>query len=214
MIFLRNKETFCALIVLLTVVSFTGAYAQEKAVTKLKSGNLVFDSVPLNLEEITNSANRIFTGICTSIEEIENDSESKNLSVVKFKFKVTEAIKGITSDDEITLKFWQPAAKGANYKVGEKYILFLYKDSDLGFTSPVGYLQGQFQVEKTGANRKVEFVRNKLSNKGIYRNIKTQRTINLEKDKILNDYISKSSEEGKPIRYKDFVQTVRYLIKE
>lgn len=175
--------------------------------------HFVFDAIPLNLEEITDAAGRIFVGNCTNIEEIENDSESK-LPVIKYTFKITEGIKGVDNKEEIAFKQWQPTVRGASYEIGKKYILFLYPNSDRGLTSPVGFLQGQFEIEKKGLIRRKEVVRNKLNNKGLSRNLRTQKKISIEKDKFINDYVDSCSELGIPMRYKEFIQAVRYLSKK
>ena len=174
-----------------------------------RSNHFIFDSLPLNLEEITASADRIFTGACEKIEEIEKDSVS-NLRVVRYTFKVTEKIKGVTSE-EITFTQWKPTTIEAGYATGEKYIIFLYPNSRLGLTSPVGYMQGKFLIEKIGLNRGIEVIRNKLNNVGLSRNLRTQKKISINADKFLNDYIHECSQKGIPIKYKDFVRAVRYL---
>ncbi|OGI06883.1 MAG: hypothetical protein A3I68_05830 [Candidatus Melainabacteria bacterium RIFCSPLOWO2_02_FULL_35_15] len=176
----------------------------------VKSNNrFIFDSLPLNLEEITNSADRVFAGTCEKIEEIEKDPLS-NLRIVKYTFKVLEAIKGV-STDEITFTQWKPTTVEAPYVTGEKYVMFLYPNSRLGLTSPVGYMQGKFLVEKAGANRGVELIRNRLNNVGLSKNLRTQKRISINTDKFLNDYIQECSEAGKPIKYRDFIRAVRYL---
>ena len=182
--------------------------AQENR--KIEASNrFIFDSLPLNLEEITNSADRIFTGVCKKIEEIDNDPVS-NLRVIRYTFKVTESVKGVNSD-EITFNQWKPTTIDAGYVIGEKYVVFLYQNSKVGLTSPVGYMQGKFSVEKKGENRGVEFVRNKINNTGLSKNLRTQKRISIKDDYQLNDYIHKCSQKGTPIRYKDFIKAVRYL---
>ena len=173
------------------------------------TSHFVFDSLPLNLDEITDSANRIFAGTCEKIEEIEKDSVA-NLRVVRYTFKVTEGIIGVNSD-EITFTQWKPTTTDAGYVIGEKYVIFLYPNSRLGLTSPVGYMQGKFFVEKKGSNRGVEVIKNKLNNIGLSKNLRTQKRISINTDKSLNDYIQECSEAGEPIRYKDFVNAVKSL---
>ena len=173
------------------------------------SSHFVFDSLPLNLDEITDSADRIFAGVCEKIEEIEKDPVA-NLRVVKYTFKVTEALRGVTSD-EITFTQWKPTTIDAGYVIGEKYVIFLYPNSRLGLTSPVGYMQGKFLVEKKGSSRGVELIRNKLNNIGLSKNLRTQKRISINADKSLSDYIQECSEAGNPIKYRDFINAVRYL---
>lgn len=184
----------------------------ESSSVKLER-HFVFDTLPLNLEEITSASNRIFTGICTNVEEIEDDTESK-LPVFKYTFKIIESIKGLQGKEEITFKQWKPTARSAGYEQGQKYVLFLYPNSERGLTSPVGFLQGQFNVEKKGFIRRSEVVRNKLNNKGLNRNFRTQKKIEIKDNQYINDYLQECSELGIPMRYKEFIAAVKYLVKE
>ena len=204
---------FClSLLFLCSIASQTTANeGAESSVVKLER-HFVFDTIPLNLEEITAAADRIFAGICINVEEIEDDPESK-LPVFKYTFKITEAIKGIGGKEKITFKQWKPTAKGAAYDVEKKYILFLFPDSERGLTSPVGFLQGQFEIEKKGLIRRKEVVRNKTNNKGLNRNLRTQKKVVISEDEYINDYIENCSEFGVPMRYQEFVKAVKYLVK-
>ena len=193
------------LAIVLIFIFLPSSFAQN-----IESGNhFIFDTLPLNLEEITSSADRVFAGTCEKIEEIEKDPIS-NLRIVKYTFKVTEAVKGV-STGEITFTQWKPTTIKAGYVIGEKYVIFLYPNSRLGLTSPIGYMQGKFLVEKVGANRGVELIRNRLNNVGLSKNLRTQKRISINADKFLNDYIQECSEAGKPIKYRDFIRAVRYL---
>lgn len=175
--------------------------------------HLILDTLPLNLEEITLKADKIFSGSCTGIEKIDYDPQSR-LSVVKYKFQITENIKGV-SENEITFKQWQTPALRTPYAVGKKYLLFLYPESNLGLTSTVGHLQGHFEVIKvktlTGVS---EAVINKQNNKGLSRNLRTQKSLKIKDDPRLENYLSTTSEKGEPIRYSDFVKAINYFIKQ
>ena len=174
----------------------------------ISEGRFVFDTIPLTLEEITNSSDRIFSGICKKIEDIDRDPVS-NLRTVQYTFEITESIKG-TQKKEITFKQWKPTTEDVGYKVGEKYIIFLHPNSKLGLTSPVGFTQGHFKVLQIG---KEEFVKNKLNNIGLTRNIRTQRRLLVKNDEIFN-HIHQSSEKGSSINYEDFIKAVRYLVEK
>ena len=183
---------------------------EENALPKIER-HFVFETIPLNLEEITKSADRIFTGVCRDIEEIEKDDVAR-LPVYKYTFEVTDSIKGVKEKSKVTFKQWQPTVRGAGYEAGKKYVLFLHKESKLGLTSPVGYSQGQFEIEKKGIVRRKEVVRNKLKNRGLYRNFKTQKTVSIEGDRYLTAYLAHCSEYGSSMRYKEFVKIIRHLV--
>lgn len=175
--------------------------------------HFVFETTPLNLQEIIQASGKIFTGRCLKVEEIENDPES-NLEVVNYRFKVIEGIRGVKDNSEISFKQWKPTVRNASYEVGKKYVLFLYPKSNKGLTSPVGLSQGLFDIGKKGFIRKKEVVKNKLGNRGLARNLKTQQRVLISQDKYINDYIYKCSEFGVPMRYQEFIKAVKYLASE
>ena len=202
-----NKRLFLSLVLIFIFAPVSFAQNLNKQVES--ASRFIFDSIPLNLDEITDSADRVFAGTCEKTEEIEKDPIS-NLRVVRYTFKVIEGIIGVNSD-EIVFTQWKPTTIDAGYVAGEKYIVFLYPNSRLGLTSPVGYMQGKFLIEKVGPNRGVEVIRNRLNNVGLSKNLRTQKRILINTDKSLNDYIQETSEAGKPIRYKDFINAVKSL---
>lgn len=200
--------TFCLVFSLFTAFSSNASEVIEGP--KIER-HFVFDTIPLNLEEITDAAGLIFSGVCTNVESIENDPKS-NLPVYQYTFKVIDGIKGTNDKESITFKQWQSTAKEASYTIGEKYILFLYPESNLGLTSPVGFLQGQFGVQTKGILFKREIVKNKISNKGLSRNLRTQKNVELTDDAYLNIYLHECSENAAPMRYKEFIKIVQHLV--
>ena len=212
----QRKKIFLAFVFCLGLIAICDLICQanegtDSSVVKLER-HFVFDTIPLNLEEITSASDRIFTGICKNIEEIEDDPESK-LPVIKYTFTITDGIKGIGNKEEITFKQWKPTTKNAGYEEGKKYIVFLFPNSERGLTSPVGFEQGLFDIETRGIFLRKEVVRNRTSNKGLNRNLRTQKKIDITEDKYVNDYVQECSELGIPMRYQEFVKAVRYLAK-
>ena len=200
----------CSFAVLANTLESEGS--NESSVVKLER-HFVFDTIPQTLDDITKSAGKIFAGKCTNVEYIENDSESK-LPVIKYTFEVAEGIRGVGDEEEITFKQWQPTARSSGYEEGKKYFLFLYPESERGLTTPVALEQGRFKVSKKGLIQRKEVVINGFSNKGLTRNLKTRKRILIKKDRFINDYLDQCSENGAPIRYKEFVQAVKYLAEE
>ncbi|OGI20300.1 MAG: hypothetical protein A3B68_05620 [Candidatus Melainabacteria bacterium RIFCSPHIGHO2_02_FULL_34_12] len=211
---IKRKKTVLFTFLLLAVTSYYHISSANEAgsneASKIKiERHFVFDTIPMNLKEITDSADRIFAGKCIKAEE----KEYEGLPVTEYKFKVTEAIKGVT-DEEITFRQWQPTVRDGGYTEGNKYILFLFPDSEKGLTSPVGFAQGKFEVETTGFIRRKEVVKNSLNNRGLNRNLKTQKRIAIKNNTFLNDYVHRCSELGIPMRYKEFVEAVKNLVEE
>ncbi len=191
----------------LTFANYSANYSNNEPSSVKIERHFVFDTIPMNLEEITHASDRIFSGKCLKAEETQDEN---NLPVVKYTFSVNENIKGV-HDKEITFKQWQPTARDGGYEVEKKYVLFLFPDSEKGLTSPVGFSQGKFLVETTGIIRRQEVVSNKLGNLGLSRNLKTQKKISIDNNQYVNDYIHRCSELGIPMRYKEFIEAVKYL---
>ena len=191
-----------------TIVPLYRGAPNNKSKT-ISEGRFVFDTIPLTLEEITNSSDRIFSGICKKIEDIDRDPVS-NLRTVQYTFEITESIKG-TQKKEITFKQWKPTAKDAGYEVGEKYVLFLHPDSKLGLTSPVGLSQGLFEVKKI-SNK--EFVKNRQDNTGLAKNLMTLKALSSSSGKTVRKRIDQSLEKGRIISYEDFIKSVKNLVEK
>ena len=196
------------------VVSAVKANIKEESPdTKPKlERHFVFETIPQNLSEIVHSAGRIFAGHCVKVNEINSDETSGGLPVIEYTFSITDPVKGVGGKEKITFKQWAPTARVGKYEEGKKYVLFLYPDSDRSLTSPVGFSQGLFEVESRGIIRKKETVKNKLNNKGLARNLRTQKIVKIEADKYINDYLQECSELGIPMRYKEFMKAVKYLV--
>ena len=195
----------------------TVTWAQEGNNSFVKNQKFIADPIPLNLEQLTQFANRIFAGV--PIKREEKVDQNTNMPVVEYTFKITEVIKDtnkeISNKEQITFRQWRSITGDTDFNSDKKYIVFLNPNSEIGFTSPVGLWQGQFEVEQRNINGvKTEFVKNRLSNRGLSINLKTQKKISIEEDRALNDYIFRTSESGKPIRYKEFVKSIKALEKK
>ena len=192
----------------------TTAWAQEETQQFIRNQKFISDPVPLNLEQITQFADRVFAG--SPVKREEKIDSKTNLPVIEYTFKITEVIKDrkkqIGNKTHITFRQWQPITGDVDFNSDKKYIVFLNPDSKIGFTSPVGLWQGQFEVKEQKVNGvKTEFVKNRSSNRGLSRNLKTQKKISIEDNKALNDYIFRASESGQPIKYKEFVKSIKAL---
>lgn len=143
-----------------------------------------------NLEEMTATADRIFLGRCTAVEEADEFIAGGEMAVTRYTFEVERAIKGrvpavVTirqlghapgrvkgrSGDStmggkpVTRK---SALHGASdYRVGDRVVLFLVKEYMGGkITRPVGSSQGAFYVRRMPSG--AEVVRNSINNLGLF----------------------------------------------
>lgn len=141
----------------LSVVSFlVGGFSLSYATTLRQ----------LTLEEMTNLADRVFLGTVVAVEEV---TDANGVLATITTFSILHAIKGEISP---TLKIKQFGVQGGDengkrfrvpglptYQVGEEVVLFLNGTSKEGFTSPVGFGQGKFNVSRNGTRA---FAKNEL----------------------------------------------------
>ncbi len=125
--------------------------------------------LPLHWSQMTRQSGKIFVGLCTNTSE---ELDESNLPVTYVRFQVSNGIKGTTSGDEILIKQFGtqgniiPSLRegesaivsmksmrlpGGGFRTGGKYLLFLYPESSMGFTSAVGGGQGQFEIKGNGS---------------------------------------------------------------
>jgi hypothetical protein len=103
------------------------------------------------------AADRIFVGKCLAVGTRRDE---RGVPATYATFEVTEAIKGPLGK-QVTIK--QIGARSGTlpgipglptYEVGEVVLLFLHRDSQYGFTSPVGLHQGKWKVLETSPGKK------------------------------------------------------------
>lgn len=169
-----------------------------------------FEGLPMNLEEMVMVAGTIFVGSCTNVIEDEYDPISR-LKVNKYSFKGKEFLKG-KKEKNITYKQWSSSVNKLNFEIGKKYLIFLYPESNLGLRSPVSFSNGVFIFKKKGILFKKEFVVNVSNNFGLYRNIKTGKTLNLEKKEKLANIIQTASETKSAISYSVIRDCIKYYV--
>ncbi len=127
-------KRLCAVVGMLLVCAWTtGAFG---AVVK-----------EVNLEYLCAGAGRIFAGVCVGSTSEYDDATGS--PVFLYSFKPSRIFKGDQSDI-ITMKVHASAitfARAPKFNVGDSVVLFLYPESDKGFTTPVGFGQGKFYVK-------------------------------------------------------------------
>src|SRR3989338_4117321 len=93
----HRKKIISSFIVLLMLLvstnwncsTFANYSSNEPSKIKIER-HFIFDTIPMNLEEITNASDRIFSGKCLKAEEIQDEN---NLPVIRYTFTVKENIK-------------------------------------------------------------------------------------------------------------------------
>lgn len=116
--------------------------------------------LPLNLEELAGHADRVFVGRVTAVVRARDPQHA--LPVRYTTFDVVRKIKG-PLPDRLTIKQVASGVPGqrsvvpgaGRFRAGDELLVFLYPDSTLGFTSPVGLFQGQLPVVRDATGRRM-----------------------------------------------------------
>lgn len=127
------------------------AKARQSAFSLLIAAALAFGAVAaraggrvVNLAEMTAAARRVVHGRVVEARPGRHPQQP-NLAVLFVKIEVIEMLKGAPAREVTFMQY----AGGAfshlpQYRSGEEIVLFLYPESRLGLTSPVGEGQGKF----------------------------------------------------------------------
>ena len=131
---------------------------------------------PMNLEEMTRRADRIFTGRCVNVQVTRDRDLDQVVTYVTFMPNRVE--KGVIRGN-LTIKLLGDQDEGAprvastdgvpTFHNGEEVVLFLYGNSRLGLTSPVGFGQGKFALVKDKRGRSLAF--NGFANENLFRDL-------------------------------------------
>jgi len=136
---------------------------------------IAFSMIPLgatslkvmNLEDLVESSQRIFSAVC---QNVSSGFDENNLPYTSYSFLVTDSIHGVANQQVVVIKQFGLAEpiqldNGVTqlsriegmprYVPGQEYLLFLNRESRLGFSSPIGLLQGAFRVQGRGTSRTV-----------------------------------------------------------
>ncbi len=139
------------------------------------SAIIAFSTIPLeatslkvmNLEDLVGHSQRIFSAVC---QNVSSGLDENNLPYTRYSFRVTDSIHGVANQQVVVIKQFglsEPIQLDngvtrvsriegmPRYIPGQEYLLFLNQESRLGFSSPIGLLQGAFRVQGRGTSRTV-----------------------------------------------------------
>jgi hypothetical protein len=142
-----------------------------------------------NLEEMTQTADRVFLGRCTAVDETTEFIAEGNMPVTKYTFEVERALKGSVPREITFTQLGHPAKRAgknsgivshgqevgpdtffhgmSEYRVGDRAVLFLIPNYMGGkVTYPVGLYQGAFFVSRMPSGQ--ELARNSINNLGLF----------------------------------------------
>ena len=121
----------------------------------------------MNLEDLVGHSQRIFSAVCQSVS---SGFDENNLPYTSYSFLVTDSIHGVANQQVVVIKQFglsEPIQLDngvtqvsriegmPRYAPGQEYLLFLTQESRLGFSSPIGLIQGAFRVQGRGTSRTV-----------------------------------------------------------
>jgi len=109
----------------------------------------------LSLDQVAREADRI---VYATVVEVHSDRDESGFPATWVTFDVARTVKG-PDTPTLTIKQYgvaTPLADGtitriaglSRYAVGDEVVLFLRRNSRLGFTSPVGLGQGSYRVRR------------------------------------------------------------------
>ncbi|MFQ5843850.1 MAG: hypothetical protein ACE5JG_02565 [Planctomycetota bacterium] len=117
---------------------------------------------PLNLEQMTRRADRIFSGRCVGVQ-VERDAVlGRDVTLVTFavRRRVKGDLGGLVRIKLLGVQVMGRDAPGGvaglpRFSRGEEVVVFLYGDSRRGLTSPVGFGQGKFVLLEDKQGRRL-----------------------------------------------------------
>src|SRR5713226_7639591 len=133
----------------LLVLGITLSPAPQFLPSAAAQGPLAGHSPPpiSGLRLLTRNSGYIFDGTVLSVERVA-EADPSSLGAVQITFRVERAIRGVRNGQVLTIREWTGLwNSGERYRTGERLLLFLYRPSKLGLTSPVGGSLGRFAID-------------------------------------------------------------------
>jgi len=105
-------------------------------------------SRPMDAGQIIARSGYIFAGTVTGVKRIVAPNA---VSSVEVTFRIDRGIRGVKNGQLLTIHEWAGLWTDRDrYRPGQSVVLFLYRPSKLGLTSPVGNSLGQLNIDKDG----------------------------------------------------------------
>jgi hypothetical protein len=102
------------------------------------------------LNQLVRSSGYIFAGTVIGVQRVPPQVRGE-VATVRVTFRVEQAVRGVRTGQTLEIHEWAGLwESGERYHAGERVLLFLYRPSRLGLTSPVGGPMGRFHVDRNG----------------------------------------------------------------
>jgi hypothetical protein len=103
-----------------------------------------------SLRQLTRKSGYIFAGTVTNVQRV-GPAAANDVATVRITFRVERAILGVRAGQTLVIREWAGLwDSGERYRTGERLLLFLYRPSKLGLTSPVAGALGRFRMDRNG----------------------------------------------------------------
>ena len=179
----------------------------------------------VNLADMAKQADRILAGRILSVREGSILGGGGSIPVMEYTLSVSQVLKGQAAP-QIVIRHFRVSGgtfllgNGSMgrielpiYRTNEDLILFLTADSSLGLSSPVGLIQGVFQIKKDKQGLPAS-VANALNNAGLLKGIKSNQTHRLRSmPSGQGDLLTPLSTKEGPISYESFIAVVTEMAK-
>lgn len=165
-------------------------------------------TVQLDLARMVDEAENVVLGRVTSVIA-EKHPQLENLDTIVVTLQVLDPIKG-SPGPQLTFRQYvfdlRDRDTKLGYRIGEEVVLMLRQPSEYGLTSPVGFEQSRFRVERDAANNRV--LRNGMDNAGLFTGIEqTAPTLRARLSQPLQQLVTQHR--AGPITYDQFKSFVQ-----
>lgn len=123
---------------------------------------------PMNLARMVDESENVVLARVTAVRA-EPHPQFQNLNTVVVSLEVIEPLKGSPGRELVFRQYVFDIFESKStlgYRVGEEIVLLLRKPSAEGMTSPVGFEQGRFVLERDAAGNRT--VRNSMDNAALF----------------------------------------------
>ena len=165
-----------------------------------------------NAEEMVSLSERIFVGVCVSVEQKQLDLNNGSfMTYTEYTFEILQSIKGVSGEKIVLRQVGLAKGPGSiigmpTYETGEKYLLFLREDSEYGLTSPIGLGQGAFKIFK--ASNGADLAINTFGNRGLFHRMDSKR---LAKKTLKQEEKAMLNQTSGPVGLENFVGLIKTL---
>jgi hypothetical protein len=155
------RVSVCGLAVALALVSSLAAQQSAQQSVQQSDQAVAARVLGPRWKQISRRAGMIFAGTVLSTSATPDRATTGATPSIELIFRVDEPIAGVERGQILTIHEWAGAwSVHRPMTRGQRILIFLYRPSRLGLTSPVGGSLGQIALDSSGQNVSADAVRN------------------------------------------------------